>query len=324
MLKIIFEFVGGPNDGKVLQGALGDASDAERYYLFTNRGSVGQRLKVASDYAVEALAQEHLNEETRHQFQHHYYVVTDRLEENSEVIVRAEYDEKHSNPRGETLIRKHLEPASKAGESLEARIGNYLERTKKSLAEAYSHCWPAAAEPEVAATDATLAMHFSHVLLAEHFSVFAQAIHPTPAHRTVDVLGIAPGQDWFIAAALRRVHSASQFDALLTDVQQLQSFWLHSGLSIQPGAEHISRVAQHCGAGYGLLSGLHWLAHDKDSSQLLRLWTGEDDPGSFASLLLERTSGLNVELIEPIRVQHYEGHGTSYLLAAFFQIPRDS
>ena len=56
MLKIIFEFVGGPNDGKVLNGALGDASDAERYYLFTNHGTIGQRLKVASEYAVETLA----------------------------------------------------------------------------------------------------------------------------------------------------------------------------------------------------------------------------------------------------------------------------
>jgi hypothetical protein len=43
MLKIVFEFVGGPNDGKVFHRKLGKSSDAERYYLLTNHGAVGQR-----------------------------------------------------------------------------------------------------------------------------------------------------------------------------------------------------------------------------------------------------------------------------------------
>ena len=91
MLKIVFEFVGGPNDGKVLHGKLGEPSDAERYYLFTNHGAVGQRIKVASLYAVETLAREQLKEEKRHYFQRHFYVVTDRVENEEEVWVRAEY-----------------------------------------------------------------------------------------------------------------------------------------------------------------------------------------------------------------------------------------
>jgi hypothetical protein len=91
MLKIVFEFVGGPNDGKTLIGAIGDASDAERYYLFSNRGAVGNRFKVASNYAVETLAEEQLQTGKRHHFQQHYYVVIDRLEDDDEVRVRAEY-----------------------------------------------------------------------------------------------------------------------------------------------------------------------------------------------------------------------------------------
>jgi hypothetical protein len=91
MLKITFEFVGGPNDGKVLHGRLGKTSDAERYYLFTNHGAVGQRFKVASLYAVETLARERLKEEKRHHFQRHFYVVTNRIEDGKEVWVRAEY-----------------------------------------------------------------------------------------------------------------------------------------------------------------------------------------------------------------------------------------
>jgi hypothetical protein len=91
MLKIIFEFVGGPQDGRILQGVVGDASDAERCFLFSNWGMVGQRLKIASDYAVETLSRERLQDERRHYFQRHFYVVTDRLEDNDEVWVRAEY-----------------------------------------------------------------------------------------------------------------------------------------------------------------------------------------------------------------------------------------
>lgn len=91
MLKIHFEFVGGPNDGKVLEGRLGEPSDAERQYLFSHHGRVGQRLKVASPYAVETLASEGLKEDQPHHFQPHYYVVTDRLEEEQEVWIRAEY-----------------------------------------------------------------------------------------------------------------------------------------------------------------------------------------------------------------------------------------
>jgi hypothetical protein len=91
MVTIAFEFVGGPHDGKVVTGRLGDASDAERYYLFSNRGTVGQQFKVASDYAVETVAQEHLQKGERHFFQRHYYQVTDHLTDDDQVYIRAEY-----------------------------------------------------------------------------------------------------------------------------------------------------------------------------------------------------------------------------------------
>ena len=90
-LSITFEFVGGPNDGKVLYGRLGESSDAERYYLFTNHGAIGQRFKIASPYAVETLVEEHLQEEKPHHFQRHFYLVTDRLEDGEEVWVCAHY-----------------------------------------------------------------------------------------------------------------------------------------------------------------------------------------------------------------------------------------
>lgn len=100
MLQIIFEFVGGPKDGNVLHGTLGEPSDAERCYLFSNHGAVGQSFKVASPYAVEMLAEEQLKGENRHHFQRHYYVVTERIEDGDEVWVRAEYLSKPFQPSG--------------------------------------------------------------------------------------------------------------------------------------------------------------------------------------------------------------------------------
>jgi len=91
MLNITFEFVGGPNDGKVVQGRLGEASDAERHYLFSNHGKVGHRFKVASHHAVETLTRERLKQDKPHNFQRHYYVVTDRSQEGNRVWVRADY-----------------------------------------------------------------------------------------------------------------------------------------------------------------------------------------------------------------------------------------
>lgn len=90
-MEITFEFVGGPHDGKVATGRLGEAGEAERHYLFTNHGMIGHRFKVASDYAVETLAREGLKNEQRHNFQRHYYEVTEHMEDDGEVYVRAEY-----------------------------------------------------------------------------------------------------------------------------------------------------------------------------------------------------------------------------------------
>ena len=100
MVHIAFEFVGGPHDGKIVTGTLGDAGDAERYYLFSNHGAVGQRFKVASDYAVDTLAQERLQITERHFFQRHYYRVIERQSGDEGVYIRAEYIPPVEKPTG--------------------------------------------------------------------------------------------------------------------------------------------------------------------------------------------------------------------------------
>ena len=91
VLKITFEFIGGPYDGMVLSGKLGEPSDAERYYLFSNHGALGQQFKVVSEYAIETLAKERLKAEELHVFQPHFYVVAGRIEDGGEVWVSAAY-----------------------------------------------------------------------------------------------------------------------------------------------------------------------------------------------------------------------------------------
>ena len=91
MINITFEFVGGPNDGKIVEGPLGEAGPAERLFLFSNRGRVGQRFKIASDYAVEMLVAAMEQGDNSSSFPAHYYTVTDRLEDGGDIWVRVEY-----------------------------------------------------------------------------------------------------------------------------------------------------------------------------------------------------------------------------------------
>lgn len=90
-MRIIFEFAGGPLDGKTVDGILGDQGEADRFYLLTNRGSVGQRFKLASDYAIEILSKTPSAKEAARLVQRHVYQVSDRLDAENEVLVRAEY-----------------------------------------------------------------------------------------------------------------------------------------------------------------------------------------------------------------------------------------
>lgn len=88
---IRFEFIGGPHDGKILGGIFGEGDDAERCYLHTSHGTLGFLFKIASEYAVEMLLSKGPDEVKRRCIQRHFYVVADRLEDQSEIHVRAEY-----------------------------------------------------------------------------------------------------------------------------------------------------------------------------------------------------------------------------------------
>ena len=90
-MEIVFRFTGGPLDGQVVRGSLAEESEAERYFLLSHHGRIGQRFRVASPYAVDLLAEEQLQEEHPHRFQQHSYEVIDRVETAGKVLVRAKY-----------------------------------------------------------------------------------------------------------------------------------------------------------------------------------------------------------------------------------------
>ena len=61
-------------------------------YLLGPR-TVGQRFRVASQYAVDILAREQLQEDRTHQFPQHGYEVVDRIDNGNVLVVRADYVE---------------------------------------------------------------------------------------------------------------------------------------------------------------------------------------------------------------------------------------
>lgn len=339
MLKIVFEFVGGPNDGKVLIGALGEPSDAERYYLFTNHGTEGQRFKIASDYAVETLAREHQNEAARHRFQPHYYVVTERLEEEGEVIVRAAYIERDAQPRigpkSQSLVREHLEPTPQRGSSPEDQVRQCLPRIARSLADSGSHCWPAEAQPGQTA-ESNLILHFAHILLGEQFAVLSAAQHPDSKLGPIPLLGIAPSQDWFLTCIFKHLTELDELSGWSADVDALTSFWLSPRLANTICEPNVVRLAEHCETGLGLIGALHWSPLGSET-RLLSWWRSKSPlPGptdaadrvvprsesSDENALLGRFATIQAEFSTPIAVRQFPGHGTFFLLSVFFRISR--
>src|SRR5580658_4278385 len=91
MKRFIFKFWGGPLDGTSVAGELGKHAEVRRYYALTHHGRVGQRFRTASEYAVNVLADEELQETSPHKFQQHVYEVVERIDNGDVALIRVEY-----------------------------------------------------------------------------------------------------------------------------------------------------------------------------------------------------------------------------------------
>ncbi len=90
-MKLIFKFMGGPLDGKRIEGEAGEPGEAEKYYALSYHGRVGQRFRAASEYAVKTLLRERLKERSPRSFQAHVYEVVDRIDNGDVLLVRTRY-----------------------------------------------------------------------------------------------------------------------------------------------------------------------------------------------------------------------------------------
>lgn len=101
MPRLIFKFAGGPLDGKTVAGRPQEEGEAREYYTLSYHGRLGQRFRVASDYAVNILANEHLQEGEPHHFRQHVYEVVERIRNPKVLLVRAEYVERGAGGGGQ-------------------------------------------------------------------------------------------------------------------------------------------------------------------------------------------------------------------------------
>jgi len=262
-------------------------------------------------------------DESRHSFHPHYYVVTERLEDDEEVLVRAAYVEKEADPEQQDPLRGQRRFSAVEAESNEEKIRRYLRQTATVIGQSYAQCWPADDPQNREAAKSNISLHFAHVLLNEHFSVFANAKHADETADAIDLLGISPAQDWFLACQFCRLYDARHLGGMLQDVSRLETFWLSRRLAIDACGEHISRVAKHCECGYGLVAGLHWVPESAHDTDVLRYWTALEHGDAAFNELKNKLDDLNAVRLAPISVRHDAGRGSYCLLPACFQLPRD-
>ena len=104
MPRLIFKFAGGPLDGKTVTGTMQEEGEAWEFYVLTYHGRRGQRFKVASEYAVSTLVNEHFTNEEPHHFQQHVYEVVESIRNPKVLLVRVEYVESGAKEVGTTQL----------------------------------------------------------------------------------------------------------------------------------------------------------------------------------------------------------------------------
>ena len=91
MPRLIFQFAGGPLDGKTVTGTIQEEGEAWEFYVLTCHGRLGQRFRIASEYALDTLASKYLKEREPHHFQQHVYEVVECIRNSRVLLVSADY-----------------------------------------------------------------------------------------------------------------------------------------------------------------------------------------------------------------------------------------
>jgi len=127
----------------------------------------------------------------------------------------------------------------------------------RSAAASLAVYWPADENGNNDPEEKFLSFHFAHIFLRTGFSVFAEANHPSPDCRGLDLLAISANCDYFVACEFKR-HVSNSMSASFKDVERVASFRLNDKLRLGRLGEDPMRVLKSCELGIGLVAGLNW------------------------------------------------------------------
>jgi len=144
---------------------------------------------------------------------------------------------------------------------IETEIKNCLGETADSIGRSFTSYWPADAKNKNDPAERNVSLHLAHILLKREYSMFAEADHPNTQFQGIDLLGISPQGDWFLACEIKRLFSAEKLSGMLEDLSRLETFWLKQDLTAKSCGEPVARLVKECRTGYGLVAGLHWVAN---------------------------------------------------------------
>jgi len=145
-------------------------------------------------------------------------------------------------------------------------ICSLIRKVADSIAASLEVYWPADAFDRNDPEEKFLSFHFAHVLLGDGFAVFAEADHPDPECRGIDLLAISKERDYFIAAEFKR-HTFRSMKRSIDDVKRVNSFRLNKQLNPEQLGTEPTRVLKMCRNGVGLIAGLIWVPAGRSDYQ---------------------------------------------------------
>lgn len=210
-------------------------------------------------------------------------------------------------------FEKYFEDNEQECGSMDDRIDTVIglfEETARSLRKSLGEYWPGGDSHDP--RERNVSLHFSHAMLAAGFSAYGEA-----DDKLVDVLGIAPNHQWFLACEFKVLDGVKKLHELMSDVQKLQSFWIRSEYQESKYGAKYSQILKRCEAGFGLVGGLH--AAKRDSSIFLDIWS---NPDRINASTAAKFNGLGAVFPTPAHVVDFPTGWRYYLLFAVFPISR--
>ena len=194
-------------------------------------------------------------------------------------------------------------------------IHHLVTETAKSVGRSFDYYWPSDEHGKNDPPEQNLSIHLAHVLLQKGYAVFAEVNHPDESVQGIDMLGITPDKEWFLACEIKK-HLKSGMSESIKDLQRVAEFWLNENLTYERCGSEPIEVLKTCCGGIGLVAGLKWTGKQGDAPLKAAL-----DRTTFGDVL----NKIGGTIGDPILVRRYTGPaapGAYYLQYAFFEIEK--